>query len=73
MGWGNAVDKVAGILDGLFGLSPEQKKIKLKNKIDKLEREKNELQKKPASVDIAIKCERIDNDCNILRKELRNL
>ena len=39
MGW----DLIPNIIDGLFGLSPEQRRRKIKDEIDKLEAEKSEL------------------------------
>jgi predicted Co/Zn/Cd cation transporter (cation efflux family) len=41
MGWGGFAEKITGILDGMLGLSPEQKKRKIKDEIDKLEQEKS--------------------------------
>ena len=44
-GWGGAIETIGGMIDGLFGLSPEQQKVKIKNRIDKLEQEQKELTK----------------------------
>ena len=40
-GWGGFAEKITDIVDSLFGLSPEQKKRKIKDEIDKLEQEKS--------------------------------
>lgn len=72
MGWGDAISKVSGILDGLLGLSPEQRKIKLRNKIDKLEKERDDILKEKVTVDRAKRLNVVDGMLRELRKKAAN-
>jgi hypothetical protein len=45
-GWGEFAGRITGIIDGLFGLSPEERVKKIKNKIAALKREKDEILQK---------------------------
>ena len=72
MGWGGALDRIGGMIDGLFGLSPEQRKVKLRNQIDKLERKRIEILKEPANIDRACAIDTITRELNGLREVLQN-
>ena len=72
-GWGGAVDKISGIIDGIFGLSPEQRKRKIKDKIDSLERERGKLINEKATTDRAVRISNLDSQLVLLRKALDNL
>jgi hypothetical protein len=73
MGWGNAVGKGLEIIDSLFGLSPEAKKIKLRNQIFKLERRRSEIIKEPATNVRSNELSNIDNKLTELRKIFSNI
>lgn len=73
MGWGGALEKISGIVDGLFGLSPEQRKRKIKDKLDSLERERAKLLNEKPTTDRAVRINNIDEQCVSLRKALDNL
>ena len=72
MGWGGAIDRIGGIVDGLFGLSPEEKKKKLRNKITELERQRNAILNEHPSIDNSTRLGIIDGKLSRLRKELQN-
>lgn len=72
MGWGGAIDRIGGMIDGLFGLSPEQRKVKLRNQIDKLERKRSEILKEKATIDRACVLDNTDRELRRLRSELGN-
>ena len=71
-GWGGAIDRIGGIIDGLFGLSPEQKKIKIRNKIDELEQEKKKVLNEPASINNSKRITAINDQLDRLRKQTGN-
>jgi len=62
MGWGGAVDRITGMVDRWLGLSPEQRKIKRRNLIDKLEAEKRRLTNEAVSLS---RDDRIKHMCRI--------
>ena len=72
MGWGNAVEKIGGMIDGIFGLSPEQRKRKIKDKIDKLEQERKGITNAPVSNKSSARLSDIDVQLVGLYKELGN-
>ena len=72
-GWGGAIDRIGGIIDGLFGLSPEEKKKKIKNKIDDLERQKNAILNQSPNIDNSRKLSDINDKLARLRQELQNI
>lgn len=71
-GWGGAVDRISGIIDGLLGLSPEEKKKKLRNKIMELEGKRNEILNEIPSNGTSDMLGDIDSKLSRLRKELQN-
>lgn len=72
MGWGNAIDKLSGILDGLLGLSPEQRKRKLRDKIDELETKRSQIIIQHPNIDNSRKLLAINSQLDELRKKLQN-
>lgn len=68
MGWSRLID----IADGLLGLSPEQRQRKLRDKIDKLKRERDEILKKGADEKFARTLTRINNELRTLEQKLQN-
>ena len=72
MGWGTFAGKAMEIVDGLLGLSPEERVKKLKNKIQKLKGERDELLKKDASDKSALRVGAINNELRTLEQRLSN-
>jgi len=72
-GWGGAIETIGGMIDGIFGLSPEQRKRKIKDKIDSLEKERKKLLNEKADTNRAVRITTIDNQLIELRKALDNL
>ena len=68
MGWGRLVD----IVDGLLGLSPEQRTRKLRDKIDKLKKERDEILQKGADDKSARIITRINHELRSLEQKLQN-
>jgi len=73
MSWIKATTKVLGIADGLFGLSPVQRKVKIKTKIVKLEREDHGLSRKTKTKKRLKRRTIIASQLGLLYERLRNL
>lgn len=72
MGWGELAGRLAGIADGLLGLSPEERVKKLKNKIDKLRKERDEILKKNADDKSAGRISVINSQLRVLEDRIKN-
>lgn len=71
-GWGGFLDEALGIIDGLFGLSPEERVKKMKNKKATLERERDAILKKPASDKSAARIIAINEQLRGIEERLAN-
>jgi len=72
MGYGELAGRIAGIVDGLLGLSPEERVKKLKNNIDKLRKERDEILKKNADNKSALRISNINKQLRVLEDRLKN-
>lgn len=66
------VSRALGILDGWFAISPEQRVIRYKDKIDKLKKEKSELLKKKCDPGNSDRLNRINNDIRLFEDRIKN-
>ena len=66
------ISRALGIIDGWFAISPEQRVIRYKDKIDALKKEKNELLKKTADLKSANRDASINEQLRVLEGKIRN-
>ena len=72
MGWDIVIGRIAGLIDGWFAISPEERVKRLKNKIDALKKEKNELLKTRATDKSANRVAIISEQLRLLEGKVRN-
>lgn len=72
MGWGSAISRIAGLIDGWFAISPEERVKRLKNKIDRLKRQRDDILKKGCNQSNAAIITRINNDLRLLEDRIKN-